>query len=416
MKNVYDIRYEKNLIYILPERMADKPRQIYSECYFRTVIIVYLYYIDTLSMYYEYIDGIQEEINIFIISSKREVLERVYKHITLSGRKRVEFILKKNKGRDISALLVAAVDIIKKYEYVCFVHDKKEHTAEMKDETKLWIENMWGNLLRNSVYIDNVLALLEENENLGVVVPPEPIGKHFSTWYGYGWYKSFDITKKIANELKLNADISVDKPPITIGTALWFKSKALWKLFDFGWKYSHFNDSQLDDSNYLSYGIERIFAYVAQDAGYDTGTAMTVTYAEKQTNYLQYTTNIILYAARRFFPISTADEVERYIRNRERLFVFVKKQKYLYLYGAGDMGRFCSYLLRAENILPVGYIISNKEKDYFFEGLPVYSLDEINDIDNIAVVITPYAPEIRREIIKNLENKAIYNYFEFWRE
>lgn len=154
---------------------------------------------------------------------------------------------------------------------MCFIHDKKEHKPATEKETKLWVENLWGNLIGSSSYIDSILGLLGENERLGILSPPDPIGDHFCTWYGFGWHDSYEITKKLADYLHLEADISEDKPPITIGTALWFKTAALRKLFETGWDYKDFDDHKLDDNNYLSYGIERIFAYVAQDVGFDTG-------------------------------------------------------------------------------------------------------------------------------------------------
>ena len=125
MKNVFDIRYEKNLTYILSSSKESLSDTMDGEIYEKTAIILYLYYMDTLSVYWLYLDGIQNAIDVYIISSKEEILEKVREHVSLSGRTYIQYILKENRGRDVSAFLVTSVDIVKKYEYVCFLHDKK---------------------------------------------------------------------------------------------------------------------------------------------------------------------------------------------------------------------------------------------------------------------------------------------------
>ena len=64
VRNVYDIRYEDNLIYILPEQSSGIYQSALSEVYGKTVVIIYLFYMDTLSVYWPYIDGIPVEIDV----------------------------------------------------------------------------------------------------------------------------------------------------------------------------------------------------------------------------------------------------------------------------------------------------------------------------------------------------------------
>lgn len=47
-----------------------------------------------------------------------------------SGRTLVWYILKENRGRKCA--YVTCADNIKHYECVCFLHDKKEHSEEVK--------------------------------------------------------------------------------------------------------------------------------------------------------------------------------------------------------------------------------------------------------------------------------------------
>lgn len=416
VKNAYDIRYEKNLVHIIQEKENLLGVSLCNNLYSETTIILYLYYEDTLSTYYDYIDRIQDEIKLYIISSKEEVLNAVREHMEAKGRKYADYLLKENRGRDVSALLVTAANIIKRYKYICFLHDKKEHCLEMKEDTDFWIENLWGNSIGSANYIDGVLKLFYENETLGVVTPPEPIGNCFNAWYGFGWYGSLDITRKIADRLKLEADIDEKKPPFTIGTVLWFKRDALKKLFAAEWDYSDFNDEQLKNDNYLSYGIERIFPYVAQDAGYDTGTIMTVAYAEKQINYIQYSAQEIISEAKQFFPIFTVNDMKYYKKGADRIREFAGKNKNLYLYGAGTMGKLCSRILRSANFSPMGYIVSEVNNEVMVEGLPVYTIQELKNLGKVAIIITIVDKRAKEEIVKNLRVLGNNNYIMFWDE
>lgn len=411
MKNVYDIRFEKGLYYILPLKADGISESLDSMEYGHTAIILYLYYSDTLENYYGYIDDIPVGIDVYIISSQPDVLRRVKNH---SADKCKEYLLKENTGRDVSALVITSKEIIWRYKYVCFLHDKKAHSREREKDTQLWIENLWGNLIGSAYYVNKILELFEKNEALGVIAPPDPIGYNFSTSLGYGWHGSFEITKLIADKLELNADLDIDRPPITLGTALWFRYDALRKLFDADWKYSDFDDSQLKDTNYLSYGLERIFAYVAQDAGYDTATVMTVPYAEKHINYLQYTTSRIISESRHFFPIPTLAGIECYKRNSVKMIEFARKYKKFFLYGAGNMGGFCYNILAKNNLLPTGFIVSTMSERSFLGKLPVYSIDELEGNNNIGIIITVARPKDRKDIICTLMDRRFNNYMEFW--
>lgn len=410
MKNVYDIRYENNLIYVL----SSAPEALWQEIYSDTLIIVYLYYLDTLSVYLHYLDGIPEAIHVCLVSSRKEVLREARRHMEASGRKNIRYILKENRGRDVSALLVTCADLIKDYEYVCFLHDKKERSAEVKRDTELWIKNLWGNTVGSAGYIGRVLQLFLENPSLGVLAPPEPVGDHFCTWYGYGWHDSFGITEELVEKLCLDTDIRQDKPPVTIGTALWFRRDALQKLFDHGWEYSDFDDEGLRRQDYLSYGIERIFPYVAQDAGYDTGTVMTEAYAAIQTNYLQHAANLIFKEAEPFFPVNNLADLERYRSNKSSVIEFAERNREVYLYGAGTMGQFCLSLLRKENIQPEGFVVSKGGGVSMVDCIPVIELDRLEHLPGRAVVITVYTLEVQDEIAKMLEERGCRNYIRMW--
>ncbi len=412
MKNVYDIKQEKGLCFILANEM--KPvRESYSKR--KAAIILYLYYFDTLENYFKYISCIDTGIDVYIVTPLDSVRDKVKDYIKNTQRTNINIIMKPNTGRDISGLLIAAGQVVPDYEYVCFVHDKKEHSAETKDDTTLWVENIWGNLIGGTGYIQQIIELFEQNKELGVLAPPAPIGVHFCTWYGYGWHGSFRTTKNLADRLGLKCDLQETKPPITIGTALWFRTAALEKLFRYAWTYEDFDDVQLAHSDYLSYGVERIFAYVAQDAGYDTGEVMSSEYARKQNLFLQSSLTEIFHSLHAFFPFPTLAEVRKLPANLQGMLEAASAKKNIYLYGAGDAGRFCLSWLRKNGIEPKAFIVSSGKNISDIDKIPVINISDYTDDENNGIIVTVVKETPRVQIENILKERKIDNYFIFWK-
>lgn len=407
MKNVYDIRLEKGLEFIL-----NKSSKEHIKSDLRVAVVLYFYYLDTLDNYYQYIDAIPDMLDIIIISPLELVIDRIKKHYSYD-KKNICYIIKPNRGRDISGLLVAIKDRIYEYDYMCFVHDKKEHSSEMKRDTELWIDNIWGNLLGSEAIIEQIIALFEKQPTLGVLTPPDPIGEHFCSWYGYGWHGSYEATKSLAERLKLNCDISRDRPPIALGTALWFRNIAMKKLFQYDWTYEMFDDSELENTSYISFGVERIFPYVAQDAGFNTGEVLSVDYAAKQNLILKDMMTRIFSVAQIYFPFPTVEYAEKLNTNIEKLVEYAGVKKSVALYGAGDAGRFCLSILRKNGINPTKFIVTTKLEIDKIDDIPVRCIEDVI-LDNEGVIISVLNQEIQKEIVEELINRGYNDYFIFW--
>ncbi|WP_312107569.1 rhamnan synthesis F family protein [Lachnoclostridium sp.] len=408
--NVFEIRKNKELFYIFDEKKESNfihPLQKFS------VVIMYLYYEDTIENYYKYIEAVSKSIDLVLITSVKLVADKLIDRFKTSMN--IKVVLKDNRGHDISALLIECREIIKQYKYVCFVHDKKEHRPQEKKDVQLWIENLWGNLVAGESYINQVLQTFEENLFLGVLAPPDPVGDHFCSWYGYGWHGSFEVTKRLASMLDLKCEISEDIPPLGLGTALWFRSKALWKLFDYGWKYDDFDDNKLRDSSYISYGIERIFPYVAQDAGYDTGEIMTLSYARKQNMVLKDSINRIFNQMYHFYPFPTANNANNIQKSLDNLLLFCNNKQRIALYGTGYVGKFCLSYLRKNGIEPECFLVTRKEQMDSVDFLEVRSITDCFNIDIMDIVITPVNQNAQRQIVETLTEININDYYIFWK-
>ncbi len=408
MENVFDIRRENELYYVLSLRGLNK--EIEKDTLRKTAIIVYLYYLEKVDEYIPYLKAVSSEISLYIISSREDVINKVKGELR-DTRENIHYILKENRGRDVSALVICGKDIVKKYKYVCFVHDKAAKLEIHREDTVLWNENLWGNTLGSGNYILNVINTFEENPNLGALFPSEPIGKYHSSWGGRGWISSFEITKKVASLLSLNCDIRIEKPPIALGTALWFRTDALRKLFEYEWKYDDFCDEDLSDLTYLSYGLERIFPYVCQDAGYLSGMVFNEKYAAKLFAYAQDYLFKAVNVLDDYENSWSLEFVTKAEENHARIRKFVRDLdgKDLYIYGAGERGTQLLHLLRVMDIRPKGFLVTRKKENDqdVLEGIDILEYDrEISLNEQCRVIVAMADLEIRNEIIELLKKSV----------
>ena len=141
---------------------------------------------------------------------------------------------------------------------------------------------------------------------------------------------------------------------------------------------------------------------------------MTVSYAEKQTNYLQYAAGRIFAESRNFYPIASVYDMECCKRNMKRMADFAEENPDLYLYGAGEMGRFCFYVLKSKNLSAKGYLVSGDCGDCVVNGLPVFPIKKMDHLSVGAVVITVFDEKIKKDMADNLEKRGFHNFIKFW--
>ena len=378
MKNIYDIRKDKQLYYILPDNISinDSEKELN-----KAAVIVHLYYQEEAEWYLKQLTVVPNGMDIYVISPISEIRK--------SAEEKGFFIIKKeNRGRDISALLVASKSVIERYEYICFLHDKRAGGERFKEDVKLWIENLWLNTIASEKYIRNVLDLFYRNQNIGVLVPPEPIGNEWFVWGNDLWRNNYENTKVLSEMLSLECNICREKAPITIGTVFWCRVKALTKLFDRKWNYDDFPNEPMPDDGTISHAIERIMGYVAQDAGYDTGTIVTQSYAAKQ---ILFYTDFVGKALGEYLPVNGIRTVHQFdckISRMRKIKAFFDKYQKVFLYGAGTVGRKGLLFLRENGCEPSGFLVSETKDEEYIDGIPVILKSEIDDWDGCGIIVS----------------------------
>lgn len=401
MQNVFDLKKDKNLNFILPlnTKLIKEDSQISD-----VVIVIHLFYESRLEQYLRFIECIPAGIDVLFTTSNPLVHSSLERWMKRLGRQ-FKVVLKNNRGRDVSGLLVACRNEILKYKYVCFLHDKKEKSEEIKEDIDIFINCLWENTVGSTSYILNIINLFEQNPKLGVLLPPEPLSGNCSFLYSNTWDLDFELMQSLSERLHLNCDLDKEKKPLSLGTVFWARVDALRKLFEVEWRYEDFDEEPLPVDGTISHAIERSFAYIAQDAGYETGIVMTDRFAGQRLDDMQEVLTDAFGLMKLLLNITTVNRM----KNRKSLYVelleFVSKYLSIYIYGAGVYGRQCLNILNLMSYKVNGFLVSDKdESKKEIQGNPVVLFSDAAIDDNTGIIIA-VSDRYRKQITEHIKVK-----------
>ena len=283
-QNMYDIRANLHLNYVLPHdfcKTAVKEKKI--------ALVIHSYFEDLIEYCYQYALSMPEKSDIYITVNSEASAERVKSVFGKGPWKNVNIVKVKNRGRDVSALLVGMAPYILQYDLVCFVHDKKVSQLDYGIKGYDFSERCYQNLLASKEFVYNIEALFDREPNLGLLCPPPPYHAEYYSTLGLEWGINFEPTKQLLEKLKLSCPISEEKPPVApLGTMFWFRPVALRKLFEFGWKYEDFPEEPNHTDGTILHAIERIYPFVVQDAGLFPAWVLSDEYANMEVDNLMF--------------------------------------------------------------------------------------------------------------------------------
>lgn len=408
MENVYDIKKNKNLNFILPLNYTFPNEEKLSG---RVLIIVYLFYVDGMEKYLEYLETVPSYMDILFVTSNLFVKERLYSFMQGSGRV-FKIIEKENRGRDVSGLLVAYREEILQYQYICFLHDKKEKNERLKRDTEIFVKCLWENMLGSAAYITNIISTFEKNTKLGVLLPPESLSDNFSFFFKNTWDKDFNLMQLLAEKMKLQCDLDEGKKPLSLGTVFWARVDALRKMFELQWKYEDFDEEPLAGDGTISHAIERCFAYVAQDAGYETGIVMTDRFAGERMDYLQEVLTESFKRMELSFNISSIKGLRSINQIYNPLLDFVNSCSNVYIYGVGNYGKRCAKLLGVKLFKVKAFVVSEeKEISECLYNIPIISVSKLDLQDGDGVIVA-VGEKYKMEITDTIHEKfCCFNHF-----
>ncbi|MBP2242348.1 rhamnosyltransferase [Cytobacillus eiseniae] len=284
--NMADIKNALNLNYVLPTSINKTIELPPSK---KIALILHIYFEDLIEYCLNYAKSMPVESDIFITTDteeKKKSIKKAFEEIKCANFK---IILIKNRGRDISALLVGCKDFLFDYEYVCFAHDKKTKQLEPFIKGESFSYRCFENVLGSREFVENIINTFEENPKLGLLSPPPPNHADFYITIGLEWTNNFEITKKLADKLNLNVDMNNVKEPVApLGTMFWFRPNALKALIQYDWEYEDFPKEPNNNDGTILHAIERIYPFVAQHEGYYSGWLLSDKSARIEITNLYY--------------------------------------------------------------------------------------------------------------------------------
>lgn len=298
--NIDDIRKAMHLDYVLPSQAInpqthDRPRSAF---------IYHVYFMDLLEDTCHYIASLPEETDLYITSTEDKI-PQIREYMQQHGiSHQATFIPVINRGRDVSALLVAACPVVLsgKYDVIGFAHDKKssqnQENGHHGTESQGFAYKLMENTLGSEAYVKNILTLFAENPRLGQVAPPPPYhALYFAHTIPHDWGANYEITKELLEDrLGIHVPLSPTKSTASaMGSCYWFRVEALKPLFEYGWKYEDFlPEGQMGEDGTISHAIERANGYICQSRGYYPAWVLSDRYARIEVDSLFYTAAMMM--------------------------------------------------------------------------------------------------------------------------
>jgi rhamnosyltransferase len=282
------LRNNLHLNYILPSQSTKALARNFKS---KVALIIYIYYEDCVEQCAKYAKFMPTNADIFIIVTKKEVHDKV-KKIFKDFPNKIEIRLKQNRGRDVSALLVSSKDVMNKYDYICFTHDKKVPHLPTKKEGELFAYHCFESVLHSKNYVHNIIETFEANPRLGLLVPPIVQFGQYWVLPGKEWSGNFKNAKiLLKNKLKLNIDLD-EEVIAPFGTIFWFRTKSFRTINSYNWTDKDFSEEN-DNGNSKYDGkemhsIERLYGILAQHDGYYTAWVSPDKYANIYMDDMYY--------------------------------------------------------------------------------------------------------------------------------
>lgn len=324
--NMDDIKKEMHLNYILPRDQMLEKQETYPAPYRpaegkkRVALMMHLYYPDLVDYMLDYARRMPEDADLIVSSPNKETL-RIFEEKT-KGMKfgKIIALPMGNRGRDVSAVLVALKPYINDYRYICFVHDKKTVQTKPYANGRGFAYKCMECNLGSRTYIENIIETFERNPRLGMLMPPSPNHGNFYQIVGQEWASNYTNTLALGYKLKLNVNINPNKEPITpLGTMFWFRPEALRTLIDYPWTYEDFPKEPNGWDGTLLHAVERIYGFVVQHEGYYPAWVMHDHFASMEVTNLAFNLRELNTALLPKYPTGNLFDMTKTLRERMTL-------------------------------------------------------------------------------------------------
>lgn len=286
-QNIASIHRCLNLYYALPLNERQEKTEHENK---RVALVMHIYYSDLIECCFNYALSMPEYADIIITTDKEEKAEQIRVTFDRGCWNNVNVITVENRGRDVSALLVAAAPYLSEYDLVCFAHDKKSQQLKYGISGICFFERSFKNTLGSRKYVENIIDLFGNEPRLGIACPPPPNhAEYFANFSTANWTSCYGVTKDLYDKLGLKCPIDEQHAVMApLGNTFWFKPAALKGLIDIKWEYEDFPPEPAAIDATISHAIERLYPFCAQNNGYFSAWVVNDDYARTELNNLEY--------------------------------------------------------------------------------------------------------------------------------
>lgn len=264
LENMAEISRAMQLNYMLPQEECERNYLTEHKC----AIVIYIESEKHIIEYKESIDAIDDVVDCIVIGNKREV--QLAKEAGIFEQKNVKWCIIMNQI--YTEVFEKILDEVKDtYEYVGILRMKDCEKNKPYSNAVSWQYSDWKNILPSKAFANNVIQTFEENEKLGMLIPPAPeYGSNFVDEED-GWYGKFEQVKNLLEGHNVRVNIKrIDEPKSPIGGSFWLRTKVLRAdKMNFGC----INDAANEKEVLLT------LPFLVQNAGFYVGTLYNMEYA-----------------------------------------------------------------------------------------------------------------------------------------
>lgn len=282
---LYDIGEIKEILdlsYVLPKEHA-----VTKHVGKRIAVVIYITKLEEFAQKKSYIRNLPGYADMILVVDAAADVEgtggKTAIDTLLAGLGRRAMVRKGEKtGNELTAFFIDCKEELKKYEYICFIHDHiTAADGSYYANAKSYEESLWENMMASSCYIENVVSMFEKDPYLGLLLPPAPFhGSYFYTLHD-PWCGSFQNAWELAGRWDVRRYVSADKRPVSYGNVFWCRREAIWQVVE---KFPEREDAR--EPAFIK-SMEKLYPYIAQKNGYYTAEIMTGQQAGLYVNNLR---------------------------------------------------------------------------------------------------------------------------------
>lgn len=251
-------------------------------------VVVHVFHLDIFEEILHYALNIPGKFDLYVTTDTMKKAEVLRARLADFQRGTWEVrVVASNRGRDISAFLVACRDVLQpgRYDVIVKLHSKKSPQDDF-NAANLFKRSLFENLLCTPQYAANIFHRFASEPSLGMVIPPM-VHMGYPT-IGHAWFSNKEPAEALAKELSITVPFDTSTPVAAYGSMFIARPEAIAPLTraSFGW--DDFPEEGAYRDGTLSHVIERLFAYAALSEEFQVRTVMNQRFAALYYGFLEY--------------------------------------------------------------------------------------------------------------------------------